>query len=224
MSEQDHMIKGTSSAPSIVVVERNTTMIELFLDVLQEIGFEAVGCTGVNEASMLIAKHQPGLVILNIAMPGDPYVQLLRNLQEQPSTSSIAIIVVTTVPDIVTHHRLNIRHDVLSVIPLPFDLDDFNRIVQNIMLGPAQKPQSQGHKAGCARAIPLILVVLTLLHLMLVNSMPPAILTVLSHTHHKACAASANRSAMTAISRGRKRCQSASPRTIRSACTREGSM
>jgi len=81
----------------ILIVDDSATNQVLLEAILQEEGFETVTAFGAREATKIIEKHKPELILLDLLMPevsGYDFLKELRNSNEQ---SEIPVIVISAV-------------------------------------------------------------------------------------------------------------------------------
>lgn len=76
-------------------VEDDDSIRDIEVYTLQSTGFEALGFTNGKTFREALAKDLPDLVILDIMLPGEDGVALLRFLKSQPNTRAIPVIIAT---------------------------------------------------------------------------------------------------------------------------------
>jgi two-component system, cell cycle response regulator DivK len=82
-------------APSVLVVEDNDQIRELIQIVLRGAGYE-VRAVGDAESALEIARSEhPGLLLMDVQLPGMDGLELARRLKADPATADIAILAVT---------------------------------------------------------------------------------------------------------------------------------
>jgi DNA-binding response OmpR family regulator len=80
---------------SVVCVEDEPEMIDLYRLILNRKGFEVIGADGGREGLDAIRQHLPDLVLLDLMMPDMDGWEVYKQLKADPSTSDIPVIVVT---------------------------------------------------------------------------------------------------------------------------------
>ena len=79
----------------MLVVEDNERSLKLACDVLQLRGFETIQARTGAEAVVVAATQQPGLVLLDVALPDMDGIETLQALRANPRTATLPIIAVT---------------------------------------------------------------------------------------------------------------------------------
>jgi CheY-like chemotaxis protein len=79
----------------IVVVEDNQDINDLLSSILEEEGYRVVSVTDGREAVEAAREHRPDLITLDLALPGKDGWAIARELQEDPSTERIPILVIS---------------------------------------------------------------------------------------------------------------------------------
>ena len=80
---------------SVVCVEDEPEMIDLYRLILNRRGFEVIGADGGREGLEVIRQHLPDLVLLDLMMPDIDGWEVYKQLKADPATSKIPVIVVT---------------------------------------------------------------------------------------------------------------------------------
>jgi two-component system cell cycle response regulator DivK len=83
-------------APRILVVEDNEKNRVLVRDVLVLFGYEVLEAKDGLEGISMAVEHGPGLILMDIQMPGLNGVEAMKRLREHPETRRIKIIAVTS--------------------------------------------------------------------------------------------------------------------------------
>ena len=88
-----------SEMPIILIVDDNPTNLSVLFEYLEESGYEiAVARSGENAIQQL--EHvQPGLILLDILLPGIDGFETCRRLKANPDTKDIPIIFITALTD-----------------------------------------------------------------------------------------------------------------------------
>ena len=82
-------------APTIVVAEDNAEQRSLYVALLSGIGYRVLEAADGSEAVDVVRRERPGLVLMDVTMPGTSGWNAVRTLKEDVETRSIPIIVVT---------------------------------------------------------------------------------------------------------------------------------
>ena len=82
-------------APTIVVAEDNADQRSLYVTLLSSAGYRVFEAADGAEAVDVVRREQPGLVLMDVTMPGTSGWNAVRTLKEDIATRAIPIIVVT---------------------------------------------------------------------------------------------------------------------------------
>lgn len=63
---------------------------------LESDSYEILEASDGNEALMLALEHRPEMILLDVSMPGLSGLQVCRLLKENPSTSGISVVMLTS--------------------------------------------------------------------------------------------------------------------------------
>jgi CheY-like chemotaxis protein len=91
------------SANLILIVEDNEPSRMLVRDVLQATGFETVEAMTAEDGIRLAKEARPGLILMDIHLPGMNGIEALRALRADPATRAIPVMAVTA--SAMTHDR-----------------------------------------------------------------------------------------------------------------------
>ncbi|HBQ63947.1 MAG TPA: DNA-binding response regulator [Clostridiales bacterium] len=79
----------------VFCVEDDETIRELVVYALKSSGFDAVGFAGGKAFTAELTRRKPDLVLLDIMMPGDDGISLLKQLRSDPSTRAVPVIMLS---------------------------------------------------------------------------------------------------------------------------------
>lgn len=79
----------------VLVVEDNPANMELFVDLLAVGGYESLSATTGEEAIRLAVMEVPGLVLLDIQLPGMDGLTVVKELRARTETQDIKVIALT---------------------------------------------------------------------------------------------------------------------------------
>lgn len=79
----------------ILVVDDNPTNLKLVGDVLEADGFEVVRATDAEQAQILLGGDLPGLILMDIALPGMDGLTLTRKLKSDPRFAAVPVVALT---------------------------------------------------------------------------------------------------------------------------------
>jgi CheY-like chemotaxis protein len=83
----------------ILVVEDQPGELKLAVHVLSAAGHEVAPAVAAEEALAAIAANRPTIILLDLVLPGMDGLTLARKLKDDPSTSDILIVAVTSYPE-----------------------------------------------------------------------------------------------------------------------------
>lgn len=81
------------SDKTILVVEDNKVIIELMERTLGRAGYRVIGCTDSRSYRKACLAERPGLIILDILMPGKTGWEVLEELKMDPDLADIPVII-----------------------------------------------------------------------------------------------------------------------------------
>jgi two-component system, cell cycle response regulator DivK len=79
----------------VLVVEDNEKNMKLFRDVLEATGYAVLEATNGEEAVELAGAHLPGLVLMDVQLPGMSGLDALALLRGDDRTAAIPVLAVT---------------------------------------------------------------------------------------------------------------------------------
>lgn len=79
----------------VLIVEDNDKNMKLFRDVLQANGFATLEATTGHDALELALEHRPGLMLMDVQLPGMDGVETLARLREDERTAAIPVLALT---------------------------------------------------------------------------------------------------------------------------------
>jgi chemosensory pili system protein ChpA (sensor histidine kinase/response regulator) len=116
----------------IVVVDDDTTVRQLLIDVLEQGGYAAVGAEDGYVAEDLIRDIHPDLILLDLKMPRSSGVSLLSNLRQQPRLADIPVLIVSGYLDPAATHGLQ-GANVVGKLEKPIRIEDLLDKVRQIL-------------------------------------------------------------------------------------------
>ena len=136
-------------ATHILVIEDSLLVQRLVAVCLRELGFPVVpaldGPSGINEA----CNNPPGVVILDIGLPGIDGWEVLRRMRADPRCSSVPVLVLTAHAQ--EEYRLEAdRQGAEAFMTKPFEPDVLRGTVARLLQGakdslqPTNSPSSSG--------------------------------------------------------------------------------
>jgi CheY-like chemotaxis protein len=83
------------AGPTILVAEDNADQRSLYVALLAGVGYSVLEASDGAEAVEIARQSHPGLVLMDVTMPGTSGWNAVRTLKQDPQTHMIPIIVVT---------------------------------------------------------------------------------------------------------------------------------
>ena len=84
-----------SEAPQVLVIEDNERNMKLVRDVLQAIGYRTLESATAEEGIELAVANRPGLVLMDVQLPGLDGVAALARLRGDARTRSLPVLALT---------------------------------------------------------------------------------------------------------------------------------
>lgn len=129
---QDHRILVADDEPEVV---------DLVRMVLEWEGYEVVSAADGQRTLERASSDLPDLILLDVRMPKMSGLTVLKELQKDPLTAGIPVImlsVVTTYPEV----RTALQCGSVAYLPKPFELSELARLVAHVLTADAA-----GHQA-----------------------------------------------------------------------------
>lgn len=80
---------------SVLVVEDNDMNMQLFTDLLQSQGYDVISSVDGADCLDLARTHKPGLIVMDIQLPGRSGLDYTRDLKADAGLKDIPIVAVT---------------------------------------------------------------------------------------------------------------------------------
>jgi CheY-like chemotaxis protein len=80
---------------AILIVDDNPSNMKLVSFLLENRGYEVRAATNAEEALRSVAAARPGLILMDLQMPGIDGFELTRRLKADPATRDIVVLAVT---------------------------------------------------------------------------------------------------------------------------------
>ena len=81
--------------PTILIAEDSFDQRSLYAAILRAAGYQILEARDGDEAVAIARRERPGLVLMDVTMPGTSGWNAVRTLKEDPDTIGVPIIVVT---------------------------------------------------------------------------------------------------------------------------------
>jgi twitching motility two-component system response regulator PilH len=81
---------------TILIIDDSPTELHLFQNMLEKNGFDTLVADNGDEGIRKAALSRPDCILMDVVMPGMNGFQATRKLNQDPTTSSIPVIIITT--------------------------------------------------------------------------------------------------------------------------------
>ena len=137
----------------IYLVEDDASIRELVAYALNNSGFEAEGFAAPADFWRAMEHRRPQLVLLDIMLPGEDGLQILKKLRSAPATRRLPVIMVTAKgSEYETVMGLELGAD--DYIPKPFGMMELVARVKAVLRRSGSLPQEEAVSAGPIRIFP----------------------------------------------------------------------
>jgi two-component system phosphate regulon response regulator PhoB len=113
------------------VIDDQRAMVEMLTLLLADMGVQAEGTTAPRQAHAAIAAVQPHLILLDLMMPDLDGLTLLDELQRDPRTATIPVVLCTAAVLSPSLSRL-IADRGIGILAKPFDVEQLRAIVDAV--------------------------------------------------------------------------------------------
>jgi len=122
----------------ILVVDDDWDTIRLVQEVLGRAGFIVRTANNGFEALVVARREQPGLILLDLKMPGLDGYEVLKRLKRDKATQDIPVVVVTgSVTDEEVKRKKVLALGAAQFLTKPFAIDDFIEEIKRVLTGPS---------------------------------------------------------------------------------------
>jgi two-component system OmpR family response regulator len=113
--------------PRVLVVEDETQVRELVIDVLEDAGFTAVGAENGAHALELLPNVEPDLITLDLRMPVMGGAEFLRRIREAGLSTPVLVL------SAYGAHEAATAIGGTAALPKPFDIDELITQVRGLL-------------------------------------------------------------------------------------------
>ena len=113
------------------VVDDQRAILEMLILLLADIGVQAEGTTAPRQAHAAIAAVQPHLILLDLMMPDLDGLTLLDELQHDPRTATIPVVLCSAAVLSPSQSRLFTDRGI-GILSKPFDMEQLRAIVDAV--------------------------------------------------------------------------------------------
>lgn len=116
----------------ILIVDDSPTELHLFQNMLQKAGFETLVADSGEEGVRQAEASRPDCILMDVVMPGMNGFQATRKITQDPRTSSIPVIMITT-KDQETDKIWGMRQGAVEYIVKPIGQKDLVAKINMVM-------------------------------------------------------------------------------------------
>jgi CheY-like chemotaxis protein len=120
----------------ILLVDDTSQVLQTIQDVLESQGYEVVSCDLSADAWDLAREIDPGLILLDVNMPGMSGWEVLEVLRLAPETRHIPVVISSADFTALQQRESFLRSKGIEVLYRPFDVDELWALVDRV-IGPA---------------------------------------------------------------------------------------
>jgi CheY-like chemotaxis protein len=89
-------MSGEATAGSVVlIVEDNARNMKLVRDVLNHVGYRTLEAATAEDGLALARAEHPGLVLMDVQLPGMDGIEALERLRADPATADVRVVALT---------------------------------------------------------------------------------------------------------------------------------
>jgi two-component system cell cycle response regulator DivK len=89
-------MSGDATAGSVIlIVEDNARNMKLVRDVLNHVGYRTLEAATAEDGLALARAEHPGLVLMDVQLPGMDGVEALERLRADPATAAVRVVALT---------------------------------------------------------------------------------------------------------------------------------
>lgn len=81
----------------VLIIEDDTFLLQMYSTKLELEGFEVINATDGEKGLRQAKKEQPDLILLDLILPKKDGIALLEELKQDPSTSSVPVIILSNI-------------------------------------------------------------------------------------------------------------------------------
>lgn len=137
----------------IYLVEDDASIRELVVYALNNSGFQAVGFDTPSAFWQAMAKQTPELILLDIMLPEEDGLQMLRRLRQSPVTRRTPVIMLTAKGS-EYDKVIGLEAGADDYIPKPFGMMELIARVKALLRRADDRPADESYRAGCLTVCP----------------------------------------------------------------------
>ena len=137
----------------IYLVEDDASIRELVVYALNNSGFQATGFDTPSAFWQALAKQTPELILLDIMLPEEDGLQMLRKLRQSPATRRTPVIMLTAKGS-EYDKVIGLEAGDDDYIPKPFGMMELIARVKALLRRADDRPAAESYRAGCLTVCP----------------------------------------------------------------------
>ncbi|BBD69194.1 two-component hybrid sensor and regulator [Nostoc commune NIES-4072] len=127
-SSQQKIVGIRGIAPQILIVDDDRNHRSMLTSMLQEIGCRTLEASDGKHGLQMVTEHQPDVIVLDLAMPNMDGFELMLQLQQNPQTRIIPIIV-SSASVFEENRQQSLQAGATAFLPKPLQIDElFNAL------------------------------------------------------------------------------------------------
>ncbi len=123
-------MKTSTPAKKVLISEDDEGIVELVQILLEERGYEVLSCVSSEDIFQEIDTFHPDLAILDLWMPRISGEEIAKYIRQKPELKDIPIIILSASRDI---GEISERIQATAYLPKPFDIDEFEKLVDQLL-------------------------------------------------------------------------------------------
>ncbi len=118
--------------PTVLIIDDDPDLLEALIPHLEAPGRQVIGVDDVAQAGIMLMKHRPNLVILDLHLPGTDGIRLASILRKEAELTGARIIVLSGfIDDLVQEAMKDLRVD--AYVDKPPDFNYLKKLVQDLL-------------------------------------------------------------------------------------------
>ncbi|OCR00077.1 two-component system response regulator [Nostoc sp. MBR 210] len=118
--------------PQILIVDDDRNHLSMLSSLLQKIGCRTLEATDGKQGLQVATEHQPDMIVLDLAMPNMDGFELMVQLQENPQTSLIPIIV-SSARVFEENQQRSLEAGATAFLPKPLQVDELLNALRSLL-------------------------------------------------------------------------------------------
>jgi CHASE2 domain-containing sensor protein/DNA-binding NarL/FixJ family response regulator len=120
------------STPQVLIVDDDTNHCSMLTSLLQRIGCQTLEANDGKHGLQMVIEHLPDVIILDLAMPNMDGFELMLQLQENPRTRNIPIIV-SSASVFEENRQRSLQAGATAFLPKPLQIDQLFNTLQSLL-------------------------------------------------------------------------------------------